>query len=75
LNRMRSGLVIVCLIFYMIIGLNYTGNVLAQPKPKIVVDSPFHNYGEVLRGEKVSHAFVIKNQGKATLIIKNAKPG
>lgn len=73
--KMRSGLVIVCLILYMIIGLNYTGKILAQPKPKIVVDSPFHNYGEVLRGEKVSHAFIIKNQGGATLIIKNAKPG
>jgi hypothetical protein len=59
----------------MIIGLNVTGKVLAQPKPKIVVDSAFHNYGEVLRGEKVSHAFVIKNEGKAPLIIKNAKPG
>ncbi len=75
MNKMRSGLIMACLIFYMIIGLNYTGNVLAQTKPKIVVDSPFHNYGEVLRGEKVSHAFVIKNQGKETLIIKNAKPG
>jgi hypothetical protein len=59
----------------MIVGLNYTGKVIAQPKPKIVVDSPFHNYGEVLRGEKVSHAFVIKNKGGTNLIIKSAKPG
>jgi len=51
------------------------GKVLAQPRPKIVVDSVLHNYGEVMRGEKVSHAFVIKNQGKGTLIIKKAKPG
>jgi len=75
LNRMRSILVIVCLIFCPIIGLTGMGKVLAQPRPKIVVDSVLHNYGEVMRGEKVSHAFVIKNQGKETLIIKNAKPG
>lgn len=75
MNRMRSILIIVCLIYCPIIGLPGMGKVLAQPKPKIVVDSAFHNYGEVLRGEKVSHAFVIKNQGKAILIIKNAKPG
>jgi hypothetical protein len=75
LNRKRLDLVIVYLIFNMIIGINVTGKVFAQPKPKIVVDSAFHDYGEVLRGEKVSHTFVIKNQGNATLIIKNARPG
>lgn len=75
MNRKKLGLVIVCLIFNMIIGINITGKVFAQTKPKIVVDSAFHDYGEVLRGEKVSHTFVIKNQGNATLIIKSAKPG
>ena len=68
-------MIIASLVFCMIIGLNDTVKVLAQPKPKIVVDSLLHNYGDVIRGEKVSHAFVIKNQGKANLIIKDAKPG
>jgi hypothetical protein len=75
LNRMRISLIILCLICTVILGFHSPGNIWAQPKPKIVVDAPFHNYGEVMRGEKVSHAFVMKNRGTADLIIKGAKPG
>ncbi len=42
--------------------------------PKIWVASALHNYGDVLKGEKILHAFVIKNQGKADLIIEKAEP-
>ena len=75
MNRMRSRLVIVFLIFGMMVMLHGTAEVFAQSKPKIVVDSAFHDYGEIMRGKTVSHAFVIKNQGNADLIIKDAKPG
>lgn len=75
MNRMRTLLINVCFIFCIIGALNGTTEISAQPKPKLVVDSAFHDYGEVLRGEKVSHSFVIKNEGEATLIIKDAKPG
>ena len=72
---MRSGLVILCVILSMMFTLCGTAEALAQSKPKIVVDSAFHDYGEVLRGKTVSHAFVIKNQGTADLVIRDAKPG
>lgn len=75
MNRMRSRLLIVFLIFGMMVMLHGTEEVSAQSKPKIVVDSAFHDYGEVMRGTTVSHAFVIKNQGNADLIIRDAKPG
>ena len=75
LNKTRYYLVVTLIIPCMIIGLYGSQRVLAQSKPKLVVDSAFYDYGEVLRGKKVSHSFVIKNEGEATLMIKDAKPG
>ncbi len=45
-----------------------------QLMPKIWVASVLHNYGDVVKGEKILYAFVIKNQGKADLIIEKAEP-
>ena len=43
--------------------------------PHLVVAPLTFKAGKVIEGKEVSHAFVIKNQGNATLIIKQVKPG
>jgi len=42
--------------------------------PKIRVESVLYNYGDILKGEQITHAFVIKNEGKADLVIEKADP-
>ena len=43
--------------------------------PRLEVDSLQQDYGEVTKGEKIVHSFIIRNQGEGELIIKKAKPG
>ncbi len=41
-------------------------------KPKMVVEgSTTHDFGNIYRGQKVSHLFTIKNEGSDTLVINN----
>ena len=44
-------------------------------EPKIVIASFTHDFGEVKAGTPLTHTFVLKNQGKADLLIKNVAPG
>lgn len=44
-------------------------------EPKMVVASFTHDFGEVKAGTPLTHSFVLKNQGKADLLIKNVAPG
>lgn len=57
-------------IMHMFMG----GKLIASPVPELAVDSTLHNYGEVIRGKKISHAFILKNNGNADLIIEEAYP-
>ena len=41
--------------------------------PKIVVQQPEHDFGDIVQGEKVSHNFVVTNTGGDILIITNVR--
>jgi len=43
--------------------------------PQAVVADEIFDAGEVIRGKKVEHSFIIKNAGKSELEILTAKPG
>jgi hypothetical protein len=43
--------------------------------PKIVVQSTSFEFGDVYRGEIISHEFVIRNEGRADLVIKEFTAG
>ncbi|MEN3335518.1 MAG: hypothetical protein V7641_4883 [Blastocatellia bacterium] len=43
--------------------------------PKLVIDSPVHDFGEVKAGTPLRYAFKIKNEGSADLLIQNVQPG
>jgi hypothetical protein len=42
--------------------------------PKLVIASFSHDFGEVKAGTPLEYAFVVKNQGKADLLIKSVAP-
>jgi hypothetical protein len=44
-------------------------------EPKLVIESFTHDFGEVKSGTPLEYSFVIKNQGKADLLIKSVAPG
>jgi len=46
----------------------------AAPKPKAVAVEPVADLGSVPKGEKITHDFVIKNEGDADLMITNVQP-
>ncbi|MBI1748804.1 MAG: DUF1573 domain-containing protein [Acidobacteria bacterium] len=45
------------------------------PPPKAVFKEMRHAFGEVQRGESVSHIFIVKNEGEGPLAITNVAPG
>jgi len=42
--------------------------------PKIVIDSPSFDFGEVKAGAPLRHTFKVKNEGKGELKILNVAP-
>lgn len=45
----------------------------AVAAPKVMIEKPRHNFGQVLDGVPVTHDFVIRNQGDAPLIIDRVR--
>lgn len=43
--------------------------------PKLVIESPVHDFGEVKAGDPLRYAFKIRNEGTADLLIQNVQPG
>lgn len=50
------------LVLFLIPGYGYCA-------PKVKVDNPVYNAGEVPQGKQISHEFVIENSGDETLTI------
>lgn len=44
-------------------------------KPEIFLPELRHDFGKVFEQEKYEHDFVVKNRGKADLVIEKVKPG
>jgi hypothetical protein len=44
-------------------------------EPALVITSPSFDMGVVWEGDTISHAFEVKNEGKAELKILEVKPG
>jgi cytoskeletal protein RodZ len=43
--------------------------------PRIAIDSPSYDAGEVEEGQEIVHSFIVKNTGEAQLNIQNVSPG
>jgi len=44
-------------------------------QPAIVIPKIRHDFGEMFEQEKYEYAFVVRNTGKADLVIEDVKPG
>jgi hypothetical protein len=44
-------------------------------KPKLVIEQPIKDFGEIKPGVPIKHSFKIKNAGAADLIVHNVAPG
>jgi hypothetical protein len=42
----------------------------AHAAPRVVVDKPVFDFGELPQGQPIAHAFILKNTGDADLTIK-----
>ncbi len=47
----------------------------AGPKPRLMVEQPVYEAGDIEAGTQVSHEFLIRNEGDAPLEITEVKPG
>ena len=43
--------------------------------PKMAIEAPTHDFGEVKAGTPLRYAFKVKNEGSADLLIQNVQPG
>jgi len=46
-----------------------------EPLPRIIVDQPIHNAGEIEAGTTLAHEFAIKNEGSSPLSISEVRAG
>ena len=61
-------------IFLVVMAVMLTSNVvLAESLPRIETVQPVFDFGEVLRGQAVTHTFVFRNVGDATLVVDRVK--
>jgi hypothetical protein len=51
------------------------GGTATAGAPLLVIESLTHDFGEVKAGTPLRYAFIVKNQGKADLLINNVSPG
>jgi hypothetical protein len=65
------------IIFLLSLLLAFAVAAMAQssPAPKLVIESFTHDFGEVKAGTPLEFVFIVKNQGKADLLIKSVAPG
>jgi len=47
----------------------------ASENPSIQIPQPIFDFGEVIEGAEIVHEFVIKNTGRAELVINQVRPG
>lgn len=47
----------------------------SQNAPKAVFKEKIYDFGEVNRGDQLSHTFIVKNEGAGPLNILNVNPG
>lgn len=71
-GRWRSALILVMTGIAFLISAQVFGQ---GGEPALVITSPSFDMGAVWEGDTISHAFEVKNEGKAELRILEVRPG
>ena len=81
LCRMISALALVALLVMTVAAQEKhsptqpNGGTSSAEAPLLVIESLTHDFGEVKAGTPLRYAFIVKNRGKADLLINNVAPG
>lgn len=88
MDRTRTGIAILALASALLVATSAVAALPASSKtaksaaasaadaqqPKIVVTDPVKDVGQVTKGSKISHDFVVENKGSAPLLISEVRP-
>ncbi len=62
-------------IFALLVTLVLSPAVFAEDQPTIVIEKMRHDFGQVFEQDMYRHAFKVRNEGNANLVIEKVKPG
>ena len=68
---LRRILIGVVLTAFLVAGIAAAGD----PAPSIVIPKMRHDFGDIFEQEKYEYQFLVRNAGKADLVINDVKPG
>src|SRR3990170_7919333 len=69
--RLKIVSLLILIIFYLFAVLHLSSLSADEGEPRAFIHESFYNFGAVMKGEKVTHAFTVKNAGTGDLIIRN----
>jgi hypothetical protein len=72
-NRVKNGALILVAVAFLVC--NLAAAFADELQPSMFIPKMRHDFGNVFEQEKFEYDFVVKNRGKADLIIQNVKPG
>ncbi len=70
-----SRLIIVALLFLAGTCVLAAAQAAQENQPAIIIEELVYDFGTVFEQPSYKHTFIVKNEGKADLIIKDVKPG
>jgi hypothetical protein len=72
-NQKITHITLAAVLILMATGSAVWANQAIQPAPKLVMEKTQHSFEPVVDGTKVSHDFVVRNEGDAVLKILKVK--
>jgi hypothetical protein len=74
MNRIAKGGVAMLLVATVLLG-SLAAALADEPQPEIYIPKMRHDFGDVYEQQTFEYSFVVRNKGKADLIIESVKPG
>ena len=73
--KRRLNAVILLVAMFALIGASVVMSQDGGPQPSITIPKMRHDFGKVFEMEKYEYTFLVRNTGKADLVIEDVKPG
>jgi hypothetical protein len=74
MNRIAKNGILMLVVVAFVMG-SLSAAFADELQPKIVIPKMRHDFGKVYERETYEYTFVVRNQGKADLVIDSVKPG
>ena len=73
--KLRKLIVLFSMMLAFAVAAQAQDKAASNGEPKLAIESFVHDFGEVKSGTPLEFTFIVKNQGKADLLIKSVAPG